>query len=281
MRLFQKRFFHLSLVLTLTLPAFSVSAVPFAVDGDLKDWINQPQGQATDWQPYKTNVFYSIEDQYKDFLNPGYGGQDYDAEAMYVAIDSGNLYITVVSGVDSSVIDWPPGDIAIDFGNDDTFEYGVVTYSDEDNSKGGIGSAGDFYEVSEWNYGIWEDDPNTGYSKNAHPTNIKSGEKKGEVPYSLNKAKWDGSQISKLGAYPTNSDDSHQHYVFETAIPLNLFDPNLLGQKFTVHWTMACANDWFEGVPFPVPEPPVTLLMGIGLAGMAMRKGLKRRQPDK
>ncbi len=280
MRLFQNKMSQWSLSLLLFLPVFSVSAVPFTVDADLNDWINSPQGQATDWNPYKPNVFYQEEDQAGGHLNPGGGGQPYDAEAIYVAVASNQLLVAVVTGRQPEVTDWPAGDIAIDFGNDGTFEYGIVAYGDGGKSyagsylngyKGGIGDAGDFYRVNEWNYGIWKGDGKTDYQtdpalmsvyKKAHPTTVKSGVKLDEVMLEYKKATFDGDDIAKLGQW------GGEHYVIEAAIPLDLFDPALLGQKFTVHWTMACANDWIETDPATVPEPPVAFLIAAGLMGM-------------
>jgi len=248
-------------------PLSPAQAVSIAIDGDLKDWIGQPQGQASDWNPLRASTYASIEDQggnANTYLNPGYGGQEYDAEAMYLEIDNGNLYIAIVTGLSPSKSEWPAGDIAIDFGNDGSFEYGIVTLGDSTNNRGGAGDAGEVYEVSEWNYGIWTnpDEYNTSGDspyKRAHPTTIRSGTQIGTASLVYQEASYNGS-VPPLG------DLGGDHYVIEAAVSLDLFDDTLLKKDFTVHWTMACANDWIQTDPARVPEPPVILLLALGLS---------------
>ncbi len=105
-------------------------------------------------------VFSVVEDQHSDFLNPGYGGQQYDAEGIYATWDTDYLYVAVITGRkqnDTAGGSWAPGDIAFDLGSNHSFEYGLVTSSSNGGTpaSNGIGSPGDFYNVSTWNYGLW------------------------------------------------------------------------------------------------------------------------------
>jgi hypothetical protein len=68
----------------------------------------------------------SIKDQHDSFLDPGYGGQAYDAEGLYAAWDSDYLYIGLMTGRADTDSGWSPDDFALDFGSDGTYEYGVV-----------------------------------------------------------------------------------------------------------------------------------------------------------
>ncbi len=264
------------LLLSVFFPFLAANAI--MIDGDLKDWIGQPQGNASDWTPLRSTTHYTVEDQDGDanaYLDPGYGGQAYDAEAMYVEIMDGTLYIAVVTGVAPDAnADWPAGDIAIDFGNDGIFEYGIVTLGDSDNPKGGTGDAGEVYDVDSWNYGIWtnpdvHNETDESPYKKAHPTTVKTGTLLGSAELKYEEAKYNGSIPTALG------DKGGNHYLIEAAIPLSFFAPDLLKQDFTVHWTMTCANDWIQTDPMGVPEPPVSWLLTTALAGLALRKRLK------
>jgi hypothetical protein len=263
----------------------SALAGTITVDGDLKDWIARPAGVAGDWSQLRRpgTTLFTEEDQNTPYLNPGYGGQTYDAEAMYLEVDSNMLYVAVVTGLRPDHPAWKPGDLAIDFGNDQVYEYGIVTVGDavsgHDAWNAGIGTAGQVYRVAEWNLGLWgaPNSPNdsatpTDYQRQ-HPTSIKSGALIGSAAVSYALARYDGNPLGALGALGGN------HYLIEAAIPLNLFPEFSSGapKGFTVHWTMGCANDWIAlDPPGQVSEPSGLGLMGLGLVGLLGRqKGRK------
>ncbi len=168
-----KLFFLLSL---------SSAVQAYTIDGNWNDWINlSGAGSASDWTPIDSSVKYEVEDQNTSYLNPGYGGQAYDAEAMYVKRDNSNIYVAVITGRDPNASGWRWGDIAPDFGNDGSFEYGLVTICDAgQHQSSGIGNSGDFYRVSDWNVGIWDApnqynaNPTTQYALQ-HPTSVLAG----------------------------------------------------------------------------------------------------------
>ena len=64
-------------------------------------------------------------------LYTSWGGQAYDAEALYVDYDSSKLYLAMITGHNPAMANGPssyaPGDFLIDFGRDGVFEYGIKT----------------------------------------------------------------------------------------------------------------------------------------------------------
>lgn len=264
-----------TLACCLLLATGPAAALSINVDSDLKDWLaGAPSGSsATDWEPITDpSIKYSIEDQTgtNTHLDPGWGGQDYDAEAIYVERSATHINIAVVTGRAPGASGYAAGDIAIDFGLDGIFEYGLVTLSDST----GIGNAGELYRVSEWNLGLWTapgvtGDASTTAFGRAHPTSVKTGTKVGDAALSYAEFKYNGVSGLGLGAYG----DAGKHYVIEASIALNLIDPTLSSEAFLVHWTMACANDIVEvDPPGNVPTPAPLLLVLAGLVGLLRRR---------
>lgn len=102
-------------------------AVTITVDGNLSDWgLNwSDSDNSNDWTPTPNmGISYTVEDytggnNRNGQVNPGYGGQAYDAEALYVTWDANNLYIALVTGhsptTPDSNGDFGPGDFALAF----------------------------------------------------------------------------------------------------------------------------------------------------------------------
>ncbi len=259
------------------------------IDGDIKDWIAQPEGQADDWTPTDSSVKYWVDDveiPNSGYLNPGYGGQAYDAEAIYVKKGETSIDIAIVTGLDPDGNNaWPAGDIALDFGfphNDDqetteilnrSFEFGLVT---RDDGFGISAAPGTLFSVVSWNYGLWDAPDQEGQSdadfRLAHPATIQSGTEllpaTGESGAGLvyKELTYDGDvQTDKLGAF------DGRHFLIEASIPWKLLlentDRDLRNESFLVHWTMACANDFVEVDPpagsVPTPAPALLLLAGL------------------
>lgn len=272
------------------------------IDGKIDDWLLKPEGKASDWQQtIPSSVQSWVDDSVaaNGFVGPGYGGQAYDAEAIYVKKDmdreTGGIYIAIVTGLSPTENEYPSGDIAFDFGfahgdNDSTtdvltrsFEYGLVTLEDATGVNAPAGSLYAVDPVAGWNYGLWNGDnqqsnnnPND-FSK-AHPTTIKSGVSGGATaPELLN----DGNPVQLKyellnGDYASIGSQGGSHYAIETFVPWSAFnDDDLIGQSFLVHWTMACANDFVEVDPpaaNSVPTPAPALLLFAGLIPLLRRQ---------
>lgn len=256
------------MLVTGLISAASAHAGLVTVDGNLADWGLHQTGQASDWTPSSSVVpnasQYAVEDQTGGSgtrLFPGWGGQNYDAEALYVSLDSGFLYLALVTGLSPNTPNNPagnsygPGDFAIDFGQDGSYEFGVQTTGAD---------AGKVYNVSAWDYGLWDIAGNYNPSNPdlKHPTSIKTGSLVGSGSLVYTSA-----PFTNMGV---NTGDNH--YVIETAIPLSSFAGR--SGKFDVHWTMNCANDAIKADPLlTVPEPATLALMPLGLIGLlAMRR---------
>lgn len=261
-------------VSALFLAVGQASALEITADGDLKDWLAAaPMGSVDDWTP-KAGVKYMVDDEDTYYLDPGYGGQEYDAEAIYVHKSTDYLSIAIVTGLShDGPHRYPAGDIAIDFNYDPnstarSFDVGIVTLD-----ATGIGDAGDVYDVTTWNYGLWdapghEGDPTSTDFGLAHPTSIASGDRLGSVNFFYGDYQYYG-KTPKLGAY------AGSHYVIEALIPTSLLVGFDLNNSFFVHWTMLCANDYVEVDPPAVPVPATLSLLLLGLLPMLRRKGTR------
>ncbi|MEW5786366.1 MAG: PEP-CTERM sorting domain-containing protein [Pseudomonadota bacterium] len=244
----------------------TTGAHAYTIDGNLSDWGITPSNFASSTANSTTVEDQTGSGQY--YLNPGYGGQAYDAEAMYLAWDSDNLYIAIITGHNPNTANtggnYATGDIAIDFGLNGTWDYGIEL-------KGGSGlTQGHVYANTVWSYGLWT---STGsYTSNpaladpAHPTSLVSGTDvgNGTVTYTTAGVSGYGSKTTDL------------HYFYEISVPLSAFGSSLDSDAdFAVHWTMNCANDAILATgtidtvtTFSVPEPGTLALLPLGLLGM-------------
>lgn len=252
--------------LVLVITAFLKLGVPcllyaYVIDGNLSDWGVSPGSfGSSDWSP-NTGIHYTEEDQSPsiNFLDPGYGGQTFDAEAMYIDFDNTNLYFAIVTGFPSSGSgSYYPGDIAFDFGIDGIYEYGVAATTHNGFSRGSL------YTVSKWGNGL----NNWGYGNVGYlgaPTKILTGTLKYDPP---------GTNLVYNNTY-YGASSKGKHYVIEGYIPYSYFGSNW-EENFRVHWTQTCGNDFIKlDMHHSTPEPATLTLFGMGLLGLV---GLKRKK---
>ena len=225
----------------------------------------------TDISSSVSDVYSSLEDQYQNFLDPGYGGQAYDAEGIYATWDADYFYVGVMTGRAPNASGWSAGDIAFDFGSDNSYELGLITtdHTGSYPAVAGIGSPGQLYNVSQWNLGIW--DSSGGYINNTgnpadpdHPTTVAAGT---EIANAVKPGSFSYQAIGTSSEYGAGG----QSYFISAAIGLESLGGNsFLDDGLTLHWAATCNNDWIT-LDLPsssVPEPSALALLSIGMIGL-------------
>ncbi len=249
----------------------SAVAVSITVDGNLtNDWGVKPSLKY--WIPGEDSVntgsvghpltgssngiYYWIEDAVGSYgyVEPAYGGEKYDVEALYFTYDSNYIYGAVVTGFPvGGTSSFDAGDLAIDLGADGLYEYGVAVRDHDGFSEGKL------YKVSEW------DDV-------AYPSNG------GSNPFALKSGELVNANANELEFVFSDSVYTEKS-VIEVKIAKSLFEGIdwSIPLDIAMHWTMGCGNDagTVQGTD-PVPEPGTILLVGTGLLGLAMSSGRKR-----
>ena len=194
------------------------------------------------------------------YVDPGYGGQDFDAEYLFYKLEGSVLSIGIQAGFD--LIDgkvrykrknYYAGDLALSFDNDaSNYEYAVdfglltkdyygQTKVEADGNGDGIDAAG-LYSVSSWNNDII-------YSASA--------------PFAM-----DGGTFIKGLESNTAGQDGVSYF---RTVSFDLAGLGFGSQlELDAHWTMSCGNDVLEGhVSAEVPEPSTIPMLGLGVLALA------------
>jgi len=231
-------------------------AMSYTIDGDVGDWgidlnLAGTDGYLNDVSPTSQTADYFREDYVRPedgYLGPGFGGQIYDAEAIYFDNDSTHGYIAIITGFpEVGTAEHGTGDIALNIDCDGNtggygYEYGIDT------------ATGNIIHMPVW-------DEVSIYS-------IAN-------PWTIN----DASSPDYNAALVYSAAAINDHYVIEASFLLA--DLGLgIGDTFDMHWTMECGNDILDltadiGGGNENPEPATLILMGSGLIGLA---GLGRKK---
>lgn len=219
------------------------SQAGFVVDGYLHDdWGVRPGAYgSSDWA--QNGGILGYEEDQKDtsngYLNPGYGGQKFDSEAIYATRSGGNIYLAIVTGHPQD--GWntrKPGDVFINFGTG--MQYGLSVRGAD---------AGRLYKNP-----VWNTDPFWGTTT---PTDMKNGA-------------WTDKGFIEFVYFHTyhGSGTSNDHWVMEIRIPESFFGTDWMNGGY-VSWTQTCANDVIRlDIPSTTPEPASMALLGAGIIGI-------------
>lgn len=258
------------------LAPLGASAASVMIDGNFTDWGIANNGTTAGWTP-KSGVVYTVEDQsnaMNGFLSPGWGGQAYDAEALYVTWQTkadGKTYLDVgiVTGHDPSTAttanSYGRGDIAIDFGKNGSWDFGILTAN-----RSATLLRGDVVATAnaDWSTGLWSSPGVFAPESSPYVTKVASGTDVGNASVAISNA------FTNMGILGGN------HWFYEVEIPVDAFGSHWHGmnpsEAFSIQWTMLCANDIvaLNVAATTVPEPaiPALVLTGLALAGLTRRR---------
>ena len=208
------------------------------------------------------------------YVDPGYGGQNFDAEYLYYKQQGNNISIGLQTGFDIISQNgqnflghqYYTGDLALSFdGNNSSYEYAIdfgnLTRGYNSNAKissqgigvgTGIDAAG-LYHVTSWNNDI--------YFGTSAPYAMSGG----SLLLAANAGNFqEGSGLvgGELSYYNI--------FTFDLSNIAGLTPDFLLD----THWTMSCGNDALSGRVqlSQVPEPSPFILLALGLIGLLVSR---------
>lgn len=236
-------------------------AQTYVIDGSISDWAINPTTLRS-----STARGQTFEDQTGAstgvYLGPQYGGQVYDAEAIYVDWNLTTLYVGILTGMPPTHVNYSPGDILFDFnyspidsnlGSTSTPDYGLVL-----TTHMGL-TPGNLYQGTTWLQG-------EAAASSMYAVAVKTGTVVGTS--STVSMVYAATPITGLGAYTTDA-----HYFIEAAVPLSAFGSlwtsEGLSQSLEIRWGPTCANDLISvGLAATVPEPSTWAGVGLMVAGL-------------
>lgn len=258
------------------------------------------------WTPSNSSVKYAIEDSSAGtFVGPGYGGQPYDLEALYVQTIGAQLLITGVSGANltampsgtsgtcasgSACYTFPIGDFFLGTGNTQNV-YNSTSPSPSFTPFIGVEVTGQHYTMSSSGYTTgWDSPLLAGSVVNVDGTNTTSGGFERGLsnwsyvgsPSQLASSGFTGNSSTRRAT--VTSEMINGHSAFQASINISdlfigtssTFISSLMSGNYIVHWGELCGNDYIRAAGTAVPEPSTLSLIGIGLIGMLILRAYRR-----
>jgi hypothetical protein len=269
------------------------------VNVNLADGLGNQDRTVAQWTPSAAGVGYKIEDSVgsSGYVGPGYGGQPYDLEALYVQRTATQLIITGVSGANpgfnpaagtSSPTCTSPT-CSPTYGMGDFFVGSLVggTFS----PQRGIELTGHHFTLDGSGHTTgWSSPLDKGKVVTLSGSVASSGAVSGATGWESGLGVWGGMGApSQLAAGYTAGSGSYTpamieyetlgtgpHYVYQAKLDLTAL-AGLDFNSMAVRWGEICGNDILEAlVPAAVPTPSTLSLM-VGLMGLGALVSRRRK----